>query len=208
MFSRNFRNSDYSAISSVLVYLGGVILGIYFIVVSCTSGGKYTGTLTSAVVTYQKNKSKKGSSGSYYVKEIFQKDSTAHTCSIQRLHSYSTKHAANEAKDHVKLGTQRKIWSYWNNDDLCYDEQIQYYNRVIGSVILGLLVVLPMIVLVVLLAPAAWKRFNKHYNPAPTDDKPTYDRTPREETNGDEIRQTDDVGVELSTRDPEHNTEV
>jgi hypothetical protein len=204
MFTRNFRNSDYSAISSVLVYLGGVILGIYFIVVSCTSGGEYTGTLTSAVVTFQKNK--KGSGGSYFVKEIFQKGSTSHTCSIQRLHSYSTKHAANDAKDHVKLGTQRKIWSYWNNDEKCYDEQIQYYNRVIGSVILGLLVALPMIVLVVLLAPVAWKRFNQHYNPDPTDDKPTYDRTPREETTGEEIRETD-VGVELSTRDPDR-TEV
>jgi ABC-type antimicrobial peptide transport system permease subunit len=139
--------ASFGFLGGILGLLVGLAVGIYYIVIA-TTGTEYSGTLISAGRDWESNNDDGG--GGYYVKEVFRKDDTNNTCYVLRQHSYRTVHAVNHAKDRVILGTQRTIWAYWHNHDKCYDEQIQIYNIVIGSVILGFFVVIPIVALCML----------------------------------------------------------
>jgi hypothetical protein len=197
-----------------LGYLSGIGMGIYYLVIS-TTGIAHTGLLVAVDITSHKRNSKKNSQSDYYLEEIFQKDGTTHTCTVQRLASYPNKHWANDAKHQVILGTQRKVWSYYNDRYTCYDSEIKHYYEVVGSVLIGVFVGIPILIVLLFMLQILlkifagychdlWTSFAQRYNAAPTNDN----EKPKEgsEFNYDDlenVHRTDEVGIEFSTRNPE-----
>jgi hypothetical protein len=198
----------------ILGYLAAIIMGIYYLVIS-TTGIAHTGLLVGVEITSHKNNNKKNSQTSFYLEEIFQKDGTTHTCTVRRMASYPSKHWANDAKQQVILGTQRKVWSYYNDRFTCYDSQIKYYYEVVGSVLIGVFVGIPILIVLIFMlqillkrlaeyCTELWTTFAQRYNAAPTNES----EKPKEgaEFNYDDlenVHRTDEVGIEFSTRNPD-----
>lgn len=141
------RPSLFGTIVAILTAL--TALGIYFLVISNQYGHKYTGTLIESETEFSKS-SKSG--GAWYVKEIFLKESSSNdTCSVRRPTQYFTAHDANTANNKVKLGTTRTIWTYWNDDSTCYDQNIKKENTIVGSCLLSFGIGAPLLYLLYLI---------------------------------------------------------
>jgi hypothetical protein len=139
-----FSCSEYSSVGGTAWLCILVALGIYYIVISNTSGGEYTGTLIAAGRYYD---SDSNGGGNWYVTEKFLKGNTTDTCTVTRLQNYNTVHEVNDAKDKVKLYTTRKIWTRWNNYSKCYDTSVKNYETTTGIVLLCFSVTIPLVLL-------------------------------------------------------------
>jgi hypothetical protein len=138
-------SSDYSTVGGTLWLCVLVALGIYYLVISNTSGGEYTGTLVAAGRYYDSNSD---GGGNWYVTEKFLKGNTTNACTVTRLQTYSTVHAVNDAKDKVQLYTTRKIWTRWNDDTKCYDTSVKNYETTTGIVLLCFSMAVPLVLLI------------------------------------------------------------
>jgi len=118
------------------------ILGIYYLVIGNAYATQFTGTLIKADVNTVTSCSKKSCSQTYYVEEIFTKDNSTNTCSIQRLIPYYFKGQANNVALSKKLGTTRTIWTTYYSSGTCYDQSIRDYYNKIGGCFLGFFVLL------------------------------------------------------------------
>ena len=118
---------------SVIIF----ITGFSYIITAQAPGKEFVGTLKSCNVYTETDcdTDKKGHthcSNSYYAMEVFNKNNSTNTCTIQRLTMYSFYGSAQSFCDTRKLGTTRSVYEYWYNAGSCFDDAIRRYMRDIG----------------------------------------------------------------------------
>jgi hypothetical protein len=135
---------DSWVILSVAWFIGFAVGGIYYLTISNTYDGEYLGTLVAGVTSYTGDSDSEGGKN-WYIVEKFRKDNTSDTCSVTRLQVYYTIRALNNAKDHVILGTTRKIWARWNHKHTCYDTSVKHYETTLGISLLAVAIGVPVL---------------------------------------------------------------
>ena len=146
-------SNDVKLFSTLFVTLSIFIaLGIYYLVIANTYGGEFLGTLIDAnvniVTSCSSSKSGTSCSTKYYVDEIFRKDNSTNTCTVERLTPYYFKGSANNIVNNIELYTTRTIWTSTYNAGTCYDITIRnYYNAIGGTFIgfAGIILLLPLL---------------------------------------------------------------
>jgi hypothetical protein len=87
----------------------------------------------------------------YNLREIFQISGTQN-CSLYRRQEFTDKETAVAyAQASVVLGSEREIWSSWDNPHICYDVASKDYFTLVGSVLLSVFPGFPLAVLIIIL---------------------------------------------------------
>jgi hypothetical protein len=108
-------------------------VGLSFLVTALAYKHTYIGTLVHSHVTKER-----GARGTYWfsVVEDFSRGSSSTTCAVKRMREYSESEA-NHAVSKTVIGSQRRIWEYWNRASHCYDQDIRNYNLAVGITVLA-----------------------------------------------------------------------
>jgi hypothetical protein len=109
-------------------------VGLSFLVTALAYKHTYIGTLVHAHIG---TNSGPGGGESYSVVEDFTRGSSSTTCAVKRMAEYFTEGDANRAANSTILGTERRIWEYWNRSGHCYDQDIRNYNFAVGVTLLA-----------------------------------------------------------------------
>lgn len=104
--------------------------GIVYTVYGTSFSEKTTGILKKAQVhTIRKN--------DYYRKLFFKMNLGDTTCTIRRPTRYWTRKSVNDAVENTKLKTQRTVWRYTVDSNICVDRKLRQYYRKIGFTLLS-----------------------------------------------------------------------
>lgn len=81
----------------------------------------------------------------YYIEELFKKNTNSSSiCTVTRIKYYTIKADANNKLEHVKLQTSRTLYRVIGSPHECYDDQIRKYYTTIGSILIGLSLIVPV----------------------------------------------------------------
>jgi hypothetical protein len=86
----------------------------------------------------------------YNLREIFQINGNQN-CSLYRRQEFTTKEAALEHVHSVVVGSEREIWTSWDNPHTCYDIASKNYFTLVGTVLLSVFPGFPLAILIVIL---------------------------------------------------------
>jgi len=134
--------NDKKIFSSIFVIISVFVsLGIYYLVIANSYGGVFEGTLiavkVNTVTSCSSNKQGTSCSQRYYIDEIFRKDNSSNTCTVQRLTPYYFKGSANNIVENAVLYTKRTVWTAPYNANTCIDITLRNYYNTIGAILLG-----------------------------------------------------------------------
>ncbi len=133
------RNEQFKVVFTIVGFsLVFIIWGMIYLIQTNAGSLEFTGTLIQAdVITSTSCNNKNMCSTYYYVTEIFTKDNSTNTCTVQRLTPYSYRGDANNVAINKILGTTRKVWTVYYSAGTCIDQSIKNYYNTIGGVLLG-----------------------------------------------------------------------
>jgi hypothetical protein len=143
-------------------------VGLSYLVTALAYKNTYIGTLVHSHATKET-----GARGTYWyvVVEDFARGNSPITCPVKRMHQYDLESEANHAVSKVVIGSQRRIWEYWNKQGHCYDQDIRNYNFAVEITLLAFAFLLLFIVCCCLCVYIKndESRSNGPHNPMPVD---------------------------------------
>ena len=150
--------SDSDGIFTTLLCLLFILIinGVIDVTYAYNYSSVYTGTLIKASVVSQSSGNHNNNNNYFYLAEQFRFDTFNVTsgdyslCTVTRPKSYYYYGDADNVATKTKLNTQRKIYIYKDDRNVCYDTMTQLYYGTIGITFLsvsGFILFIPVIII-------------------------------------------------------------